>query len=81
MFREVDQEGVAGPPPFHFDDFEGTPRRRYSSVDPMHMPCPCRGSRPALVAAVVRAFKKAGLVRGQWVFLYRYANSGQFRGG
>ena len=60
---------------------KGTPHRRYSSVDPMCMPCPCGGSRSALVAAVARAFKKASLVRGQWVFLYWYANSGPFWGG
>jgi len=47
----------------------------------MQMPCPCKGSRPALVAAVVRALMKAGLVRGRCVFLYRYAKSGPFRGG
>ena len=50
--------------PFTLMTSKGTPCRRYSSVDPMCMPCPCRGSRLALVAAVARAFKKAGLVRG-----------------
>ena len=67
--------------PFTLTTSNGIPHRRYLSVDPMQMPCPCRGSRPALVATIARAFMKAGLVRGWWVFLYWYANSGPFWGG
>jgi len=51
--------------PSDFITSKGTPRRRYSRVDPMRVPCPCRGSKPAAFAAPVSALMNAGLASGR----------------
>ena len=48
--------------PLIFMTSKGTPRSRYSSVVPMHMPCPWHGSRLAAWAVLARALMNAVLV-------------------
>ena len=40
---------------------EGDASSRYLSVDPILMPCPCNGLRPATRAALFTLFEKFGL--------------------
>ena len=60
--------------PLAFMTSKGTPRRRYSSVDPIQMPWPCSGSRPAACAASPTLSRNLDLVRGRRVCMALYEN-------
>ena len=49
--------------PFAFMTSKGTPLSKYSRVEPILMPCPCRGSRPAARAAFPTLSRNFVLVR------------------
>ena len=56
---------------FTFMTSKGTPCRRYSRVDPIRIPWPCRGSRPAAHAAFANSEMNLELVRGLCPDLWR----------
>ena len=57
--------------PFTFMMSKGMPWRRYSRVEPILIPCPCRGSRPAARAALASSAMNFDFVRGRWPALWR----------
>ena len=59
--------------PLAFITLKGMPRSRYSRVEPMRIPWPCSGYKPAACAAFPTRSRNLVLVRGLWVFLARYA--------
>ena len=57
--------------PFTFMTSKGMPQRRYSRVEPILIPCPCRGSRPAARVALASSAMNFDFVRGRWPALWR----------
>ena len=57
--------------PFTFMTSKGTPCRRYSTVDPIWIPWPCKGSRPAVWVAFANSEMNLDLVRGLCPDLWR----------
>ena len=60
--------------PLAFMTSNGTPCRRYLSVDPILIPCPCSGSRPAARAASPTLSRNLDLVSAWRVFATLYTN-------
>ena len=60
--------------PLAFMTSKGTPHRRYLSVDPILIPCPCSGLKPAVRAASPTLSRNLDLVSGRRVIAALYAN-------
>ena len=60
--------------PFAFITSKGTPCRRYSRVDPILIPCPCKGSSPAARTASPTLSRNFDLVSVRRVFATLYEN-------
>jgi hypothetical protein len=68
--------------PFTLMTSKGTFHSKYSKVEPIHILCPCRGSRPAAFVAEASLLRNFVFVRGRWVLsLCRYAKRAKLIGG
>lgn len=68
MPMEVLCKGIAFPATMCFDNVEGSPRRRYSSVALIRKPWPFKSSRLGDLAMAFSLCIRDDLVKGRWVF-------------